>query len=292
MKELIIGGSGFLGSKLASSEPFKDANFTYLNQKTSFIEKNKNRSFCMNLIKEEEISKVLLSTNPSLIIHCGGITDTDLCEREKEFSWRVNVEGTENLMLYYNNKIIYFSTDYIFDGKNAPYNENSKPNPINHYGITKLKAEEIILRRKENLVVRVSGLYGINKNNNKFIDRFTDQDKVYAHTNLISSPTYIEDIIDNIQILTYLSGIIHLSSGESISRYDFVKKINDSLHLSKEIIPCEYRNKDSMAKRPHNSSLTTLNNKIKTTPINIALGEMVRQQYGKINKDRKNGKIY
>lgn len=277
MKELIIGGSGFLGSKLASSELFKDANITYLNQKTSFIEKNKNRSFRMNLAEEEEISKVLLSTNPSLIIHCGGITDTDLCEREKEFSWKVNVEGTENLMRSYNGKIIYFSTDYVFDGKNAPYNENSKPNPINHYGITKLKAEEIILRRKENLVVRVSGLYGINKNNNKFINRFIDQDKIYAYTNLISSPTYIEDIVDNIQTLTHLSGIIHLSSNGSISRYNFTKLINDSLHLSKEIISCEYKNKDGTAKRPYNSSLTTLNKEIKTTPINIALAEITRQ---------------
>jgi dTDP-4-dehydrorhamnose reductase len=277
MKELIIGGSGFLGSKLVSSEFFEDANFTYLNQKTSFIEKNKNRSFRMNLVEEEEIFKVLLSTNPSLIIHCGGITDTDLCEREKEFSWKVNVEGTENLMRFYDGKIIYFSTDYVFDGKSAPYNENSKPNPINHYGITKLKAEEIILKRKENLVVRVSGLYGINKNNNKFINRFIDQDKIYAYTNIISSPTYIEDIVNNIQMLTHLSGIIHLSNNRSISRYNFTKLINDSLHLSKEIISCEYKNKDGTAKRPYNSSLTTLNKEIKTTPINIALAEITRQ---------------
>lgn len=276
MKELIIGGSGFLGSKLANSDRMREANYTYFNNKPFFMNDNEDRYVRMDLRNKDEVLRALRATKPSLIIHCGGITDTDFCEKEKQYAWDTNVEGVKNLMRYYDGKIIYFSTDYIFDGNKPPYDEGSKPNPVNYYGNTKLEAEKKILERKGNLIVRVSGLFGISDSNNKFINKLVNSAKVFAYTNLISSPTYIDDIVRNMPALIESSGIIHLSSYEGISRYNFLRMVVKFLGLSTLILPCKYKINATMAKRPYNSTMVSLKG-VETTPLRVAAKEMAER---------------
>lgn len=272
MKELIIGGSGFLGSKLAISESLRDSPYTFLTNNTQSSLKDEDRSIHLDLRDEDETLRVLHTVKPSLVIHCGGITDTDLCEKEKEHAWAVNVNGIKNLMNYYDGKIIYFSTDYIFDGNKPPYNEISEANPLNFYGFTKLQAENLVLRNPNNLVVRVSGLFGINPVNNKFMNKLLAS-HIYAYINLISSPTYINDIVRNMPELTKLSGTIHLSSREGLSRYDFLKMVCDCLKLPASIIPAEYDQDHSSTKRPTNTTMTSLKD-LGYTSVNSALEEI------------------
>jgi len=272
MKELIIGGSGFLGSKLANSDCMKEASYTFFNNKTPFMSKDEDRCSRMDLRNKNEVLRTLKAIKPSLIIHCGGITDTDFCEKEKQYSWDVNVEGVENLMRYYDGKIIYFSTDYVFDGNNPSYDEESKPNPVNYYGITKLQAEKMVLKREENLVIRVSGLFGINTHNDKFLNKIR-KEKIEACTNLVSSPTYIDDIVKNIPELVQLSSIVHLSCQEGFSRYDFLNTCVKYLSLSTTVVPKKYDQEQSIAKRPYNTTMVSLRN-VKYTPVKIAFKEM------------------
>lgn len=272
MKELIIGGSGFLGSKLANSDYMEEASYTFFNNRVSFMTKDKDMCSHMDLRDKNEVLRTLRAMKPSLIIHCGGITNTDFCENEKQYSWNVNVGGIENLMCSYDGKIIYFSTDYVFDGNNPPYNEESNPNPINYYGSTKLQAEQMILKREGNLVIRVSGLFGINAHNDKFLNKIR-KEKIEAYTNLVSSPTYIDDIVKNIPELVQLSGIVHLSCQEGFSRYDFLNTCVKYLNLSTIVVPKKYDQKQSLAKRPYNTTMVSLRD-VKYTPVKIAFKEM------------------
>jgi len=265
MKTLIIGGSGFLGSKLVDT---LDGNCqsTY----------NQNRIFPnqiqMDLADEASIGKCLDETKPEAIIHCGGLTDTDSCEANPDLANRVNCLGTEALLKEFDGKFIYFSTDYVFDGEHAPYDEKSEPNPINHYGKTKLIAERMVLEKSQNLVVRVSGLYGVNKNNNRFLDGLRSRRVIKASQELISTLTYIEDLARAIPDLMNMAGVLHFSGEQSFSRYDFAKLAVESLGLNAEVVAQE---SNGLAKRPRNSSLSSVY-ALKKTPVDEALIEIRR----------------
>lgn len=264
-KYLIIGASGFLGSFLYNS----------LNEKgitvsgTCFQNKKDDLHY-LNLENFDSIHKVIKNAKPDIIIHIGGLTDTDYCEANQSLASKVNCFGTNELMNHFDGKIIYFSTDYVFDGDSAPYDENSQPNPINHYGKTKLTAEKIVLSDPNNLVVRVSGLYGFNKQNNRFLEGLRKNKIIRASPKLISTPTYIEDIVRVVQDFMQMSGILHFSGEQPFSRYDFAKLAVERLGFDTKVVAQE---SNSIARRPKNSSLRSVYN-LRKTPVDEALKEI------------------
>lgn len=260
MKILVIGGSGFLGSKIVESLGEDCRSTYYRNQLFP-------NQIQLDLGDEMNIRRCLKQTKPEVVLHCGGLTDTDFCESNPDFAMRANCLGTEVLLNEFEGKIVYFSTDYVFDGENAPYDERSQPNPINHYGKTKLFAERKVLERNGNLVVRVSGLYGKNKHNNKFLNRLRSKTLIQASTKLISTPTYINDVIEALPDLIKMSGLVHFSGEQQFSRYEFLRKVVEGLGLSLEVQPSEYEIKS--AKRPKNSSLISIYNFKKTKIENV-----------------------
>jgi len=273
MKTLIIGGSGFLGSKLVE----------YLNgscQSTYHQNRIFSNQIQMDLANKASIRKCLAETKPDVVLHCGGLTDTNFCEANPDLANKVNCLGTEALLKEFDGKIIYFSTDYVFDGEHAPYDEKSEPKPINHYGKTKFAAERVVLDKPQNLIVRVSGLYGFNRNNNRFLDGLRSRKVIKASQELISTPTYIEDIAKTVPEFMDMSGILHFTGEQSFSRYDFAKLVVKSLDLDAEVVPQE---NNRIAKRPRNSSLISVYN-LRKTPIEEALKEIRRA----IWKEQKN----
>ena len=263
MRTLIIGGSGFLGSKLAET-------LNGNSQSTYYSHPLFSGQLKLDLTDIASIRKCLAETKPEVIIHCGGLTDTDFCEANPELANRTNVFGTEYLLRGFDGKMIYFSTDYIFDGENAPYDENSKPNPLNHYGKTKLLAEKMVLEKPQNLVVRVSGLYGLNRHNNRFLNRLRNNPVIKASQELVSTPTYLEDIARAVPDVMQMSGLLHFSGEQSFSRYGLVKKVVESLGLDIKVIAQEA---NGVARRPKNSSLVSFYD-LRKTPTDEALNEM------------------
>ena len=284
MRTLVIGGSGFLGSRLRlplntlcavskKHEGFTEyiypngIHYTYHNKKLF------ENQIPLDLTKISSIKECLAKTKPDVIFYCGGLTDTDFCEANPDLATKVNVSGTKSLLEEFSGKLIYFSTDYVFDGENAPYNEKSQPNPINHYGKTKLFAEKMVLVKSQNLVVRVAGLYGFNSSNNRFLDRLRNQRVVEASSRLYSTPTYLEDIVEAIPDFMNMSGLLHFTGEQSFSRYEFLKKVVKCLGLDTEILPLE-SDITGTFKRPKNSSLVSNTNKLKKTPVDDALKEI------------------
>jgi dTDP-4-dehydrorhamnose reductase len=227
----------------------------------------------MDLADEASIRKCLAETKPEAIIHCGGLTDTDFCEANPDLASRVNGFGTNELLNHFDGKIIYFSTDYVFDGEHAPYDEKSEPNPINHYGKTKLIAERMVLEKSQNLVVRVSGLYGVNKNNNRFLDGLRSRRVIKASQELVSTPTYIEDLARAVPDLINMVGMLHFSGEQSFSRYEFAKTVIEGLGLSIEVVAQE---NNGATRRPKNSSLVSVYSLNKTS-VDEALREIRRE---------------
>lgn len=263
MRTLIIGAAGFLGSRLQHALG-RGCVGTYHLHPTA-----PDQVF-LDLTNPRSIQKCISHTAPDVVIHCGGITRTDLCEAERDLAYRTHVLGARSLVDQYQGKIIFLSTDYVFDGHTPPYSETATPRPLNYYGTTKAEAERVILAKSDNLVVRVSGLYGYNVRNNRFIQALNESE-VHACTDLVSTPTYIEDIVVALPDLYYRAGVLHLAGHESFSRYAFLRLAAERLGLSVRVLPT--RASQSTVRRPSDSSLASIH-RVHTTPAVQALDEI------------------
>ncbi|MCX5687200.1 MAG: SDR family oxidoreductase, partial [Candidatus Omnitrophica bacterium] len=230
MKLLIIGASGVLGSRLYNDAIKKKWNTmgTYCSHECVGLS-------YLDVRDKDSLEKVFSLFKPEVVVMAGGITDVDLCTLKPKLAQDVSIKGTINLVKKtkeYNSKLVYVSTDYIFDGENGPYKEEDKPNPINKYGETKLEAENIIRSKLKNyLIVRTAQLCGIDHTGKNFvlkiIRNMQSGKKVYAADDLYSTPTYsglLSDIL--IKLIEKKSeGVYHGAGAEFINRYDYVNKI-------------------------------------------------------------------
>jgi len=208
--------------------------------------------FYLDVRDKDSLEKVFSLFKPEVVVMAGGITDVDLCTLKPKLARDVNIKGTMNLVKKtkeYDARLMYVSTDYVFDGEKGPYSETDKPNPINTYGRTKLESENIVRAKlKDSLIVRTSQLYGAGvaeqssaPSNNfalKIIHNMQNGKKVYAADDFYSTPTYagsLSEIIIKL-IEKRASGIYHGAGAEFINRYNYVNKIADIFGLDKNLI--------------------------------------------------------
>ena len=160
MKLLIIGASGVLGSRLYNDTVIKKwaVMGTYCSHAHEEL-------FYLNLKDGKSVEETFSFFHPDVVVLAGGITDVDLCEERPGLAEDVNIKGTLTVAKKAKEcgaKLVFLSTDYIFNGENGPYWEQDAPHPINIYGRTKLEAENIIKGLlKDYLIVRTAQLYGM-----------------------------------------------------------------------------------------------------------------------------------
>jgi dTDP-4-dehydrorhamnose reductase len=208
-----------------------------------------------------------------VIIHCAAYTAVDQAEDDKETCYRVNVDGTRNLALIakaLNIELIYFSTDYVFDGnKEEPYSVTDVPNPINYYGLTKFLGEEIIKTILTNFYIfRISWVYGPNVKNfvNTIIRLGKERPSINVVNDQTGSPTYTIDVAEFLLSKPKLKpGFHHLTNDGFISWFTFASEIIKISKLPCIVNPIPSADYKTRARRGGNScllktSLTTLPN--------------------------------
>ena len=196
LKILITGASGLLGSKL-SELATRQGHEVY----SAY---NQNRPLHGNPIKldvtsRDNIDQALEYSRPEIIFHVAALTKVDECERNKELAWKTNYEGPLNIMRAAEKTesfLVYCSTDYVFDGEKGLYSEGDKPDPINHYGYTKLKGERAIEEYGgEWTIVRPSVIYGAHQATGKvnfalwILDKLRKGEEVKVLKDQYVSPT-------------------------------------------------------------------------------------------------------
>jgi dTDP-4-dehydrorhamnose reductase len=247
MKTIIVtGGSGMIGSSLIKYlGKHKKYNLIslYREDPTDF-------DFCKNIktdITEKKEVLELRKFKPDLIIHCAALTNIEFCEKNPELAYKINVEGTKNiaeLSKICNSKIIYLSTDAVFDGKTGNYDEKSKTNPLNVYGKTKLEGENICLKNgKQNLVIRTN-VFGKNIFIKKlsFVESIINslsQGKEYtAFYDSIFSPISL-DYLSEALIELYeknASGIFHAAGSDTLNKFEFAGLIAEIFGFNKNLV--------------------------------------------------------
>lgn len=223
----------------------------------------------MDITNKEEVMKVIKEYNPDVIFHCAAWTAVDKAEDMKDIVEQVNVIGTKNIVdasIEIGAKIIYMSTDYVFDGeKEGEYKEDDKVNPQSIYGETKFRGEEEVIRNPKHFITRISWVFGINGNN--FIKTMLKLSKNHKELNVVNdqigSPTYTVDLA---KLLVDMSnseeyGIYNATNEEYCSWAEFAEyifEINNKNVKVNKVTTEDYLEitKTKQAYRPRNSKLS------------------------------------
>ncbi|MBX3328810.1 MAG: dTDP-4-dehydrorhamnose reductase [Nitrospira sp.] len=211
------------------------------------------------------VAEEIIGSAPDVIIHAAAYTDVDGAEREPALALAVNAEGTERIAraaVRIGARLIYISTDYVFDGKQrTPYREDDSPHPINRYGFSKWKGEQAVLTSGARaLVVRTAWLYGsLGKNFVKSIMRAAQSEPVLKVVNDQSGcPTYAEDLAASIASLVRkdVEGVIHVTNRGQCTWYEFAQAIVREMGFCCSVLPITTEQAGRLAKRPPYSVLS------------------------------------
>ena len=155
-KVLITGGTGLLGRNWANI--IKDDFDTNISINKRSINLSKIKKHKINFLNKDKLKSFIIKLEPDYVIHTLGQTNIEKCEKFKKNTYNTNVIITKNLSSIcgkLNIKLIYISTDHLFDGRRVIYNEKSRVKSINFYAKTKYLAEKYVLRNNtKNLVLR------------------------------------------------------------------------------------------------------------------------------------------
>ena len=263
MKILITGGNGQLGTALAKKSPKGTKIFCFNKKEFNLLDLN----LCKNKI---------LEIKPNWIINAAAYTKVDNAEKEKEKVFSINANAVELLaktVSSYGGRLLQISTDFVFDGKKlAPYQPQDKLNPLNVYGASKKKGEELALKYDRNIVLRTSWVYGDSGENFflKILEHNKKQtnilkvvnDQFGCPTNVINLAEICWKLIQSSDKLSE-NRIFHWCDGGITSWYGFAKSIGEIaneiglIEKAISIQPISSSLYPSLAKRPSYSVLDT-----------------------------------
>ena len=255
MKILVTGANGQLGSELrflSLNNNQHDWIFTDLHELDLSDLKN----------LDSKISKI----SPSLIINCAAYTSVDKAESENELANILNFKAVDLMSKWSSNnvkKFIHISTDYVFDGNSEiPLKEDELTAPINVYGSSKLKGENICLKNDNNsIILRTSWVYSSYGNNFVKIMRnlMLKKNTISVVNDQIGSPTYAADLAEVILEIAnndqWIPGLYHYSNEGKISWFDFANDIKYFSNFKTQINGISTKDYPTAAKRPKYSLL-------------------------------------
>lgn len=221
-----------------------------------------------NLTDKNQVENYIIKEKPDVIIHCAAYTAVDKAEDEKDLCYSVNVEGTRAVVeaaKKINAKVVYISTDYVFDGLGQePHSEEKETNPVNYYGYTKEQGEKIIRDLiDKHFVVRTSWVYGLNGNNfvRTMIKLAGSRNEINVVSDQIGAPTYTKDLAEFIVKLVQTNnyGTYHGVNEGYCSWYEFAKSIFVKTGIEMNVNPISTEDYPTRAKRPLNSRLSKEN---------------------------------
>lgn len=248
-KILITGSNGLLGQNLVNELLKKGTYIIYGVSRGENRIKNIERFtyFNVDLTNKKEVSDLINKINPQFIIHTAAMTNVDTCQLNKEACDKINVKAVKYLVDLCELKdihLIHLSTDFIFDGEKGYYKESDRPNPINYYGLSKLRSENII--KDSNIkytILRTILVFGITielKNNIVLWvkNSIENMQQINVVTDQLRMPTFVDDlvyaclyVVDN-----GVEGAFNVSSNTLLSIYDMAIEIANTFHLDKSYI--------------------------------------------------------
>ena len=288
MKILLTGGTGLLGKSIIDTNKDNEI-ISISNDDNDLLSKiNVNTEYInADILNVDRCLDIAKSFKPNYLIHCASIGSPDFAEKNKEITWNTNVNGTAKMVDICNcvgSKMIYISSNGIYDGLSAPYSETDKPIPLNYYGETKLKAEEITKECKNGCtIVRPILMYGWNSSLSRknivtmALDKLNKNENIFVYNDVYSNPLYsiqcaqaIWKIIEN-----GYEGIFNIAGKERTTIYGLIKKVAEVFEKDKNLVkPVKQGYFSELVSRPIDTSFNTdkMVNQLGITPLTLEEG--------------------
>lgn len=269
MRIAITGASGLLGRALLDAAGDKHQ-LVAAYHSAEILDRKYLEQYPFDLTDEKSIRHFVQSANADLIIHGAAITDVDLCEREPTLAQRLNADATRRMVDVIRNtstRIVYISTDYVFDGSDGPNAETDSPNPINVYGRSKLDGEVAIQSLAERAaIVRSASFLGHGSADRPtFVERMLEamrtRPPLLAASDQRSNVTPIDELANGIMrvIEAGASGIWHIAHPDILSRYELALMLAEGAGIDSSLVrQVKYESLNRDAARPLKGGLKSV----------------------------------
>lgn len=248
MKILVTGANGMLGQDLVPMLEQEGFNIIPTDIQN------------LDITNEDAVKDILDKEKPDFVIHGAAYTNVDGAETDKETAFLVNETGTANLAKYSglaDIPMLYISTDYVFDGsKGSPYKPDDKTNPLNIYGLSKLKGEEVLQKLNSKFyIARTSWLYGHKGKN--FVETMINLAQKNPELRVVCDqtgcPTWTVELVRGIIKIIKENkpyGIYHVCGSGVTSWHGFAEKIMDIMGYDIDVVPVITEEFPRPARRP------------------------------------------
>lgn len=262
-KCLIVGASGQIGGALL--EEALKAKHDVLG--TSFKQNLSEAHFVTtDILSDQSVRHTFDQFKPDVVFACAALANVDYCQLHPDESRATNLDGIKRIANFcnqYNSRLVFLSTDYVFNGKEGPYKEDAIADPVNYYGEHKLLAEQYVRANSKNfLIVRTTITFGNERVGKNFYlvlkSKLSQGEQMKVPTDQFGSPSYNKSIAKALVELAEhdLQGILNISSESFISRYEFALLIARIFELNEElIIPVTTPELNQAAVRPMKAGL-------------------------------------
>lgn len=259
---LLTGATGFIGRRLAGP----------LSKEWTVVRASRTAAgqgaADLDLAEADSIRRTFDAAAPRAVVHCGGMADPDVCERDPALARRVNVDAVKvlaGLCGASGARLVHFSTDLVFDGERGWYSEDDAPKPMGVYATGKLESEEAALSRAPGAaVLRVSSCYGRNLGGRpSFVDSLREKlskgepvggfvDQWRTSTAADQLPEVVSAVLKD----PSLDGLLHWGGSERLTRYDSARVFARVMGFDEALVrPTRAVDVKFLSPRPRDTSL-------------------------------------
>ena len=244
---VVTGGGGFLGANiLAQAQP--EWSLHAVDQSPPALERENLAWHVLDLQEGGALQGLLLDLAPRLVIHTAALSDIDFCEANPGAAEAVNVKVTlqiAELCRRIGARLVFFSSDSVFDGKKGRYRETDRPRPLNEYARTKVRAEEAITSMlADHVIIRPSLIMGlpVAQSGNSFFWRLVQSLRRGAPSDFPASEFRTPVDVITLSRATWevaqagFTGVLHLAGNDRLSRFDVARRIAAALGYPAELI--------------------------------------------------------
>jgi dTDP-4-dehydrorhamnose reductase len=241
VKFLVIGASGQVGhhvSWLARQRGHQVMGTSFSRTRSGLVK--------LDVAHRADCESLAHIFKPDVVVLAGALTNVERCETEPALARAINVEGTRNVLEQFaptRATIVYFSTEYVFDGVNGPYREDAPIHPISVYGRTKAEAETLVRDYPRGwLILRTTVVYGYEPSGRNFLmqtlNKLRASEPMRVPADQISSPTFNFNLAQaTVELIERgHTGTFHVAGNEIMSRDEFARVICRVFGLDSELI--------------------------------------------------------
>lgn len=243
---IVTGASGLVGEHFIHALEGLGERRLYALYYKNFCKFKRSKSLKLDITNRSDLLS-LRCLRPKLLIHCAAMTGISNCEGDSKRAFQVNVHGTENLVALSKQtgaKLVYLSTDAVFDGEVGGYTEKDRPSPQHHYGKTKLIGEDSCISGNHTALIVRTNLFGEGRRMKRdgFVAdllRSLHEGQIYhAFGDALFSPLYVRTFVHAVLDLLdrKAKGIFHLVGSESLTKYAFAKLIAEIFSFDTSLV--------------------------------------------------------